>query len=562
MKKIILLITVVLVIMITTFTLAGCQSNLPYYDETEEVNGNLFYKNELSFAGADPDCIYVSEGEGAGYFYLYTTTDAMMNKGFYAWRSRNLNDWEAVGAVFQPEKDSLCKTMLWAPEVIYNPIDQLYYLYYSALRGDYKKAATGDIEYLTLCVAYSSSPCGPFVQWEGVNALGQRLDRTDELINFQANLGTERHWCTIDASPFFDDDGTLYLYFSQTDPVDSTKTGIYGMKMLDAVTPDYTTVTQLTKFGSLSMDTYSLASFDGENINEAPYMLKHNGKYYLTYSTYGYTSPNYRVCLAVSDNPLANFVKNATGNPILGKEPYFDHMTGTGHHCFVKAGEQLFAVYHAHTARGYTSQAARSIAFDEAFFTYDETLGFDTIHVNGPTYSVQPLPTVYTGYANCMADAKIEVTNLESGSADLLNDRIITIHPEDLDKEILVNGKTKITITFNSPKTISAVMVYNSQEISYSFDKLDQVDLTLDTSSISKDSAYYGLNKLTATDVKFSEDNFMEDIFIRPGGASICEFADVAVKKIEITISSKYLKEIDDNRIGISEIIVLAKEEK
>lgn len=543
-------------------TLSGCgTAELPCFDETEEVNGNIFYKNELQHTGADPDCIYVSEGEGAGYFYLYATSDPMMNKGFIGWRSKDLNNWEAVGVVFTPEDDSLCNTMLWAPEVIYNPVDRLYYMYYSALRNDYTKKETNDIEYLTLCVAYSSSPCGPFVQWEGVNALGQRLDRTDELINFQENLKTERHWCTIDASPFLDDDGTLYLYFSNSDPVDSTRTGIWGMKMLDAVTPDYSTVKQLTKAGTLSLDSYSPATFDGEGINEAPYMIKHNGKYYLTYSTYGFTSPHYSVCLATSDNPLGSFVKNQTGNPILGKESYFDHMTGTGHHSFVRAGDQLFIVYHAHKARGYVSQSERAIAFDEAFFTYDETLGFDTIHVNGPTYSVQPLPTVYTGYYNCMSEAKIQLTNITSGSADSLTDHIVTIHPDDFSKEVVVGGKTKITIDFEESQKIAAVMIYNSVEISYAFDKIDSVKLYFDTSKMDPSSPYYGKKSMMAKDIVFDPDYFLEDIFVRPGGAAICEFAEAPVSKIEIEISSKYLKEIDEKGIGISEIVVLAAKE-
>ena len=558
-KKVISFVLVMAIIM-STLLLSSCINNgeLSYYDENGEVNERIFYKNELDHIGADPGCIYVSEGEGAGYFYLYATSDPIQNKGFIGWRSKDLNNWESIGVVYMPEEDSLCKTMLWAPEVIYNRNDDLYYLYYSARRDDYVMSKEGDIEYLTLCVAYSSSPEGPFKQWEGVNALGERLEANDELINFQDHTGTDKHWCTIDVSPFFDKDGSLYLYFSNTDPTDSSKTGVWGMKMLDAVTPDYSTLKQLTRSGWSNMNEYDSFTVDGEGINEAPFMLEHDGKYYLTYSTYGFTSPMYSVCLAVADDPLGDFVKTPT-NPILGKESHFDHMTGTGHHCFVEADDQLFAVYHAHTERGYVSQSVRSIAFDEAVFVYDEELGYDTLHVNGPTYSVQPLPSVFSGYENCMSDAKITVTNLKSGSKTLLSDGLVTIHSWELDKEIRVDKNTKITIELKESRNATAVMIYNSAEISFAFDKIDSIIIYLDTSAIPKESPYYGSSVIKVNDIEFNKDYFMEDMFIRPGGAAICEFVAVPIKKIEIVISSKYLSNIDDSDIGISEIKILAE---
>ncbi len=550
-------------ILIMSFT--ACNNSgakLPHYDETSTVNNRLFYKNELKHVGADPDCIYITEGEDAGYFYLYATSDAVMNKGFIGWRSKNLNDWEAAGVAFMAEKNSLCNTMLWAPEVIYNPDDGLYYMYYSARRSDYVMAEAGDIEYLTLCVAYSDSPRGPFKQWEGVNALGERMTIRDELINFQKHLKTERHWCTIDASPFFDEDGTLYLYFSNSDPVDSSNNGVWGMKMLDAVTPDYSSVKQLTVPGSAKVKEYSYFSADGENINEAPYMYKHNGKYYLTYSSYGFTHPLYRVNVAIGDSPLGDFEKVPVelGNPVLGKEPYFDHMSGTGHHSFVRAGDQLFAVYHAHSDRTmpYNHQSGRCIAFDEAVFVYNETLGCDMLHVNGPTYSVQPLPEVFSGYRNVLKDAEITATNVKEGAASLLQDGAVSIHPYDLQNEVVFDGSTKITVKFRETKRIVAAMVYNSSEISLAFDKLDYVKLFLDDSLLEKDSKYKGIGSLIAEDIPFNRDYFLEDMFVRPGGAAICEFDELPVTKIEIGISSKYMKG-EDALFAVSEIAVLGK---
>lgn len=38
-------------------------------------NSSLFYVNTLEFQIADPSVIYVTEGEDAGYFYAYGTSD-------------------------------------------------------------------------------------------------------------------------------------------------------------------------------------------------------------------------------------------------------------------------------------------------------------------------------------------------------------------------------------------------------------------------------------------------------------------------------------------------------
>ena len=53
-------------------------------------------------------------------------------------------------------------------------------------------------------------------------------------------------------------------------------------------------------------------------VAEGPFMLKHNGKYYLTYSANHFRTPDYAVGYAVADTPLGPFQK-FEGNPILKK---------------------------------------------------------------------------------------------------------------------------------------------------------------------------------------------------------------------------------------------------
>ena len=77
-----------------------------YDDDTYDdysYNKNLYYLNELNFQIADPTVIFVEEGEGAGYFYAYGTSDLIQCHGFQCWRSKDMTNWEYVGVAFEPD---------------------------------------------------------------------------------------------------------------------------------------------------------------------------------------------------------------------------------------------------------------------------------------------------------------------------------------------------------------------------------------------------------------------------------------------------------------------------
>lgn len=122
-------------------TLAGCGGEqayrLPHFDGTGEgtFSSELFYQNEMTMFGADPSVIYISdtESEDYGYFYLYPTSDYDFGvQAFAAYRSRNMIDWEFVGAAFDPEDGSWAKTRLYAPEVVYDSEAKKYFMFFSA----------------------------------------------------------------------------------------------------------------------------------------------------------------------------------------------------------------------------------------------------------------------------------------------------------------------------------------------------------------------------------------------------------------------------------------------
>ena len=135
-------------------------------------SGEMFYRNDLNTVGADPDVIYISEGEDAGYYYMYITSDDLHGAGFLAYKSRDLVEWVCAGVALRSEGAydettgyttvSYAFSNYWAPEVIYDAQTKLYYMFYTANRYDTSFASAlnfyGDI-------AVSESPAGPFIQY-------------------------------------------------------------------------------------------------------------------------------------------------------------------------------------------------------------------------------------------------------------------------------------------------------------------------------------------------------------------------------------------------------------
>ena len=281
-------------------------------------NSSLFYVNTLEFQIADPSVIYVTEGEDAGYFYAYGTSDEIGCHGIQAWRSKDLSHWECTGIAFLPDYSvAWAVNNYWAPEVIYDSAEKLYYMFYNAYNMN-------DNNRLCLSVAYSTSPAGPFISPDGrKDADGNMLSAGKPVYDVTTNnpivaeLDKENPGFAkthaLDASPFIDPaTGDRYLYFSYYDDY-GEGSFIYGMKMKNWFTPDYTTMTMLTYPGynnvkaGIDRDITQQAS-EG-NVNEGPFMVYHDGKYYMTFSVFGYQDSNYQVKQAIADSPLGVYEK-------------------------------------------------------------------------------------------------------------------------------------------------------------------------------------------------------------------------------------------------------------
>ncbi len=500
-------------------------------DFEKGYNKNLWYKNDLESLCADPSIVY---DESDGYYYMYMTTDEMGCRGYHVYRSKQLNYWENLGPCFVPDPNAWAILGLWAPNVI--KIGDKYYMYYTGQNWSTKNGRKG------ISVAVSEKPYGPFHEYEGTNYYGDLLTRNDEIFEFGFPV--------IDADPFLDDDGTLYLYFTK-DQVNRTST-VYGVKMLDPVTPLMSSLTLLSEPGKVTTDASSYdvkweRKTSGGSWNEAPFMLKIKDKYYLTYSANIFTDVAYGVGYAIGDSPLGKFTKPYTyecENLLLGVDTKeqttdWDFMSGTGHHCFFYAGDELMIGYHAHLDRVYGA-STRAFALDRVIVDED-----GSIFVNGPTYSLQHLPYSVSGYDDVARYATLTTDSVNEGS--LLIDGKIPMHKfrqEHVDLQAKYSaGKHKITIEFPQPVKATAVAIYNSLDYDTGLKKIDSVNIQ-------------GVGE--AKNVKMNP-NYMDyykeeydDEYLRPGCPFIVEFEEKETKKITITVSSK-------TDFALSEVVVLGK---
>ena len=196
------------------------------------------YQNPIA-QGADPFILL-----HAGKYYLYSTNDP---DGYRVLESDDLVSWTDRGYCLH--KDNVQGShWFWAPEI--KEKNGRFYMIYSSEEH--------------LGVAVADSPLGPFTQ-EKTCWLSERKG--------------------IDGDYFIDDDGQVYLYYVRFDHGNI----IYGTKMSDDM---------------LSMDEAGetrLLSPEAEwetrmgQVTEGPFMLKHNGKYYLTYSANDYRSIDYAI---------------------------------------------------------------------------------------------------------------------------------------------------------------------------------------------------------------------------------------------------------------------------
>lgn len=230
-------------------------------------------------------------------YYAYGTN---ADDGIQVYTSDDLLTWEVPERrLALDKKDVWADRWFWAPEVYH--VNGKFYMYYSADEH--------------ICVATSDSPLGPFTQTVK-----------------EPMLAGEK---CIDNSLFIDDDGTPYLYFDRF----NDGLNIWVAELED----DLMTIKMETmkKCINVSQEWETV----WPRVNEGPYVLKHKGKYYMTYSANSYESPFYGIGFATADNVNGPWTKYE-GNPILQKP---GNLVGVGHSAMFEDKEgQLRIVFHSH----------------------------------------------------------------------------------------------------------------------------------------------------------------------------------------------------------------------
>lgn len=447
-------------------------------------NTDLWYRNDLTRDMGDPMVVYED-----GYFYAYGTRGGL---GFNCYRSDDLTNWTDLGVVFSgAQAVGSRETSLWAPDL--QKIGDTWYLYYT-VNINYPAGNT-EPSYCQIGVAQGNSPAGPFTQVFDPSISEQTLANTP----FKEMKGST----ILDQNVFEDDNGKLYMYFSYDCSKNpylpehyENNAEIWGVELKSPTEWDISTLTRLIRPGYKKVDdaiplikweNWSPSFANDFECAEGPYMVKHGGKYILTYCANSFVDLEYAVGYAVGDTPFGPFEKpndSYLQNMLLGvpgeggtyvSNRYKGFMTGTGHASVVEVEGELMFAYHAHMAREWNADVEhgnwRALAFDYLYF---DAQGMP--YTNGPTWSLTRLPAAVSGYTNL---ASLATVRADGENVAYLNDNFTNraIKTQEVARETTFKaGRRSIELTFASPVRIKAVVVYNSYDYDLRTRQIAQID--------------------------------------------------------------------------------------
>jgi len=298
-----------------------------------------------------------------GKYYAYSTNSAGQNVPIIS--SDDLATWqrERDALPILPSWTGLNFGTRWAPGVI--QIDDTFVLYYVACDANFKSPGyTGQVCVLPVdrvdrqCIgiAIADNPLGPFT------------DESDEPFICQYEMGG-----SIDAYPFRDADGQLYLYWKSDGNCCGLPVSLWVQRLAD----DGMTLTG---------EPVELIARDQVweiPLIENPAMVEWNGSYYLFYSANRWDTIEYAVGYAVCESALGPCEKPQDG-PIYR---YTQQVFGPGGQAFFNdADGDLMMVYHAWQAPlvGYP-RGQRMMQIDPV--TFEDGVPV----ITGPTTDPQPL---------------------------------------------------------------------------------------------------------------------------------------------------------------------------
>lgn len=698
------------------FSFASCGDSLSgfelgHFDGSDTSNGydsDLLYKNTSEFLGGDSGVIWVSEEddeEYGGYFYQYMSecasvnnsgtpsdengdiahkpADAVYTSHIAVSRSKDMCDWELCGVLnngfgLKTGMDAFTNGGIWAPETIRDPKTGKYFMYFGGRSSTHYRENYEDVyvaepilgvnnQVWVAGVAVSDTPVGPFelVTSEnyyngGKNLNGEYLTEETPTFDFVKWYGVDccfNRYCT-DLSPFFDENGDLYLYFNSSD----SSLDCWGIKMKDMVTPDYSTITLVMTAGNpknpyagddgpadsskswrdgkiaapvrveykgeesnntaikpvIGKDTanytvnedfvndpeyprYKKSSYieweewqdgtpntetivvDGKTENNPAYSSNtdstvregvhviskkdKNGEmvYYLTYTCAGVKNALYDVHYSTAYSPLGNVKgeeytvpKGKEFSKLLGVDVNNDYMSNLGHVDYVEVNGEWWIAHWEYTVPFGTDSSydiGRLYALSPMTWLDDPSVDYYVPVANGPTQYLQAKPSIASGYKNIVGDAKVEATNVQGDTLKYLTDGYTVTKSMYSDWVLQVKKSTEITLTFDTPRTVRGILIYNSYHYDNGFSKIASIQFELAETP----SWFTGKNGTSCfiKDLGFPETAYKaNEKILYSGVASVATFDEIKVKSITITIKD-HLGSSDV--LNIAEISVLGK---
>ena len=333
-------------------------------------DGASFSSSELHPDAADPCIIKVGET-----YYLFATTP---NVGIPYYASSDLRNWTLVGNALSCsafEGTGLPRGDVWAPEVRERTVGgrTTYVLTYTA--ADY-----WDGKY-RICVAEASAITpGGFGR--------PRVLDTGGVAN------------AIDSSLYFEGND-IWLYFKNEDEYHSLCVERLGSNWQRLSGP--TTILRMDR----PWETWTI---------EGPWVFKQGSKYYLMYSSGGYTTSNYCIGYATSSSPQGPFTKQTKAAPLVWSQL---GVVGPGHNTTLMITEgEIYLVYHSLHKEG---NAERRLMVDRMGIDDDGKL-----FVNFAGFGRQPLPSGTAGYYQVPSEhyqvsahgvESLELTDVENGQS-------------------------------------------------------------------------------------------------------------------------------------------------
>ena len=386
------------------------------------TQADFFSNLSMTIPLADPSVVFYN-----GKFYAYGTSSRLIS-------SYDLVNWTFEGIVGpQNSWHQGGPANIWAPEVIHH--NGRFYMYYSGrtIRDQNTNRAIG--------VAVSDTPYGPFI-----------------------STGTPL-WSpfpVIDAFIFRNDDGRNYLFASRQ----ASGNIIDGRRTSETWAIELNEDMISVQGGRFASGTYigspvqPWETRSGDIVwNEAPVVLKHEGRYYLMISANAFDGPHYAVGFSVSDHVLGPFVK-WDYNPVMSREPFPGRVSGPGHNHIAMSpdGREMFIVYHSHTDP--VNRGTRSINIDRMGFRAD-----GSIFVNGPTVNPQPKPSGTTAWTNIAREAVLTVSPTKAGYSELApTDGAIGLLPrfERYEWVAADRNDARVRLEWETAQVVGAVLIYSS----------------------------------------------------------------------------------------------------